>query len=278
MAFPSEITDLSRLCIHTQTNRPWDLEQCVQAYHRAGIRGISIWRHLLEKTALDHASSVLKDHDMEVVSLVRGGFFASVDKKIRKEAIYENMRAVEEAAQIGAPLLVLVCGADPEQSLDHSREQIREGIVELLPVAEEAGVKMAIEPLHPMYAADRSAIITLEQANDLMESIASDHVGAAVDLFHLWWDPHLEREIRRCGSMDKLFAFHICDWKHGMNDMLNDRGIMGEGCIDVKKIRGWVESAGFSGYHEVEIFSDQYWAMDQEAYLQLIIQAYLINT
>jgi sugar phosphate isomerase/epimerase len=278
MAFPSEITDLSRLCIHTQTNRPWDLEQCVSAYHRAGIRGISIWRHLLEKTTLQHASSVLQDHDMEVVSLVRGGFFASADKKVRKDAIFGNMQALDEAEQIGTPLLVLVCGADPEQSPDQSREQIREGILEILPVAEKAGIKMAIEPLHPMYAADRSAIITLEQANDVTASIASEYVGVAVDLFHLWWDPHLETEIKRCGSMDKLFAFHICDWKPGMDDMLNDRGIMGEGCINVKQIRGWMESAGFRGYHEVEIFSDRYWAMDQAAYLQIIIQAYLNNT
>jgi sugar phosphate isomerase/epimerase len=125
-----------------------------------------------------------------------------------------------------------------------------------------------------MYAADRSAIVTLKQANDMVDAIGSESVGVAVDVFHLWWDPELPAEIRRCGTMNSLFAFHICDWKPDMKDMLNDRGIMGEGCIDVKQIRGWVESAGFTGFHEVEIFSDHYWAQDQAAYLQSIVEAY----
>ena len=275
MGYPEKITDLSRLCIHTQTNRPWDLERCVVEYHRAGIRGISVWRHLLEKTVPERARSILAEHDMSVVSLVRGGFFPSRDKPRRREAIEENLRAIDEAVQINAPLLILVCGADPRQSQDHSREQIRDGILEILPVAERAEVRLAVEPLHPMYAADRSAIVTLEQANDLVESIGSADVGVAVDLFHLWWDPKLHSEIKRCGAMNKIFAFHISDWKPAMTDILNDRGIMGEGCIDIRQIRGWVESAGFKGYHEVEIFSEQYWAMDQVEYLDAVKKAYL---
>jgi sugar phosphate isomerase/epimerase len=276
---PSErIEDLSRLCIHTQTNRPWDLERCVTEYHRAGIRGISVWRHLLEKTAPQRARVILDDHRMEVVSLVRGGFFAAVDKTRRREAIEDNLKALEEADQIGAPMLVLVCGADPDQTPAISREQILDGILELLPVAEKAGLKLAVEPLHPMYAAERSAIVTLGQANDLVEAIGSQVVGVAVDLFHLWWDPMLETEIMRCGSMGKLFAFHINDWKPDMTDLLNDRGIMGEGCIPVKQIRGWMDEAGYKGYHEVEIFSDRYWAMDQVEYLESIKTAYLNHT
>jgi sugar phosphate isomerase/epimerase len=278
MNFPTPIEDLSRLCIHTQTNRPWDLRQCVAAYHREGIRGISVWRHLLDQGALHDARSILGDHDMQVVSLVRGGFFAAADPQQRKEAIRDNRQAVEEAEQIGAPLLVLVCGADPEQSLEHSREQIREGISKVLPAAEAAGIKLAVEPLHPMYAADRSAIVSLKQANDMVEMIGSAYVGVAIDVFHLWWDPALEDEIKRCGNMNRIFAFHICDWKPGMKDMLNDRGIMGEGCIDVKRIRGWVESAGFRGFHEVEIFSEHYWAQDQTGYLHAVIDAYRNHT
>jgi sugar phosphate isomerase/epimerase len=278
MGYPEKITDLSRLCIHTQTNRPWDLERCVVEYHRAGIRGISVWRHLLEKIGPNRARSILAEQDMTVVSLVRGGFFASKDKPHRREAIGENLRAIDEAVQIDAPLLILVCGADPRQSPDHSREQIREGILEILPVAGKAGIRLAVEPLHPMYAADRSAIVTLGQANDMVESIGSPVVGVAVDLFHLWWDPQLHREIERCGGMNKIYAFHISDWKPAMTDILNDRGIMGEGCIDIRQIRGWVESAGFEGYHEVEIFSEHYWAMDQAEYLEAIKKAYLSRT
>ncbi|MCK4745480.1 MAG: sugar phosphate isomerase/epimerase, partial [Bacteroidales bacterium] len=211
-------------------------------------------------------------------SLVRGGFFASVEETNRKLAIEDNLRAIEEAEAIGSPLLVLVCGADPDQSQYVSREQIQDGIFEILPQAEKAGIKLAIEPLHPVYAADRSAISTIKQANDMALSINSEFLGVAVDVFHLWWDPTLENEIRRCGQRDKLFAYHVCDWNIRMKDMLNDRGLMGDGCIDLRQIRLWMEDAGFTGYHEVEVFSDKYWAMDQTEYLQKIKQAYFQHT
>ncbi len=270
-----EIEDLSTLCIHSQTNKPWNLEQCVKQYHHAGIKGISVWRHLLDDLTWDEARTILDDHDMEVVSLVRGGFFPSLKVSERNHAIEDNLLAIEQAEAIGAPLVVLVCGADPGQCLSISREQIREGIRQILPAAERAGVKLAVEPLHPMYAADRSAIITMGQANDMVELINSERVGVAVDVFHLWWDPMLQSEIRRCGKMEKLFAFHVCDWNVPLKDMLNDRGLMGEGCINLKLIRSWMEQAGFGGYIEVEIFSDTYWAMDQTDYLDKIIHAYL---
>lgn len=272
------ITDLSKLCVHTQTNKPWDLRKCVENYHRKGIRGISVWRHLLEETPPDAAKALLDEYRMEVVSLVRGGFFASATEEGQQEAIEDNLHALDEAATIGAPLLVLVCGSDPSQSLETSREQIREGIVKILPYAERRGVRLAIEPLHPMYAADRSAIITLRQANDMVKEINSPLVGVAVDVFHLWWDPSLQREIARCGRMEKLFAFHICDWNVPLRDLLNDRGLMGDGCIDLKQIRSWMEEAGFDGYREVEVFSDTYWAMDQSRYLDKIIHAYMNHT
>jgi sugar phosphate isomerase/epimerase len=148
----------------------------------------------------------------------------------------------------------------------------------LLPQAKAAGVKLAIEPLHPMYAGDRSAINTLEQANDMAEEINSDFVGVAVDVYHLWWDHHLKEEIKRCGKNNNLLAFHVCDWNVPTTDFLNDRGLMGDGCINVLEIRGWVEATGFRGYNEVEIFSDKYWAMDQQEYLKKIKHAYLTKT
>ena len=273
-----EIKDYSRLCIHTQTNKPWDLVQCVNHYHREGIHGISIWRHLLDSLPLSKARNIIQDHDMSVVSHVRGGFFAYADKSKRTRSIEDNLLAIEQAVAIGAPLLVLVCGADTNQSQEISMDQIREGIQNILPAAEKAGVKLAIEPLHPMYAADRSAVTSLGQANDMAEQINSDNVGIAVDVFHLWWDPSLQREISRCGDLDKLFAFHVCDWNVPMTDMLNDRGLMGDGCIDLKQIRGWMVEAGFQGFHEVEVFSDKYWKTDQQLYLKKIKQAYLNYT
>jgi sugar phosphate isomerase/epimerase len=186
--------------------------------------------------------------------------------------------AIEQAASIGAPLLVLVCGSDRRQSLERSREQIREGIMSILPFAEAAGVKLAIEPLHPMYASDRSAINTLKQANELAADINSEWVGVAIDVYHLWWDPFLKEQIERCAGQKHLFAFHVCDWNVPTVDMLNDRGLMGEGCINIPEIRSWVEATGFSGYNEVEIFSNKFWATDQKEYLEKIKKTYLTNT
>ena len=267
--------DFSKLCLHTFTNKPWNLSQCIENYSKAGIKGISIWRNVLEGQDLKTVKKQLDEADLSIVSLVRGGFFPSVNASERALAIEDNMKLIEEAAVLGAPLIVLVCGSDGRQFLETSREQIQEGIEKLLPIAIENGVKLAIEPLHPMYAGDKSAVNTLAQANDMVEAINSPYVGVAIDVYHVWWDPNLEVEIRRCGQNNSLFAFHICDWNVPTLDFLTDRGLMGDGCIPIKKIRSWVEEAGFSGFNEVEIFSDKYWAMDQKDYLDKIKLAYL---
>ena len=274
----STLKDLSKLCVHTQTTRPWSIETCVKNYSKAGIQGITIWRNVLENKNLTDIKALLDDHGMEVVSLCRGGFFPSADELTRKITIEDNLWAIVQASAVGAPLIVLVCGADGRQSLEKSRDQIAEGIMRILPEAQSAGVKLAIEPLHPMYAGDRSAVNTLKQANDMAEMINSDWVGVAVDVYHLWWDSTLKSEIRRCADLHKLFAFHVCDWNVPTVDFLNDRGLMGDGCINIQEIRGWVEDAGFKGYNEVEVFSDKYWATDQEAYLEKIKHAYLNHT
>ena len=270
-----QLTDYSKLCVHTITTKTWDLRQCVKNYSAAGINGITIWRNVLENQNLNEAKQLLDDHNMEVVSIARGGFFPSVETKNRQAAIDDNLRAIEQAAAVGAPLIVLVCGADGRQSLEKSRGQIQEGILRILPEAKAANVKLAIEPLHPMYAGDRSAINTLAQANDMAEAINSDFVGIAVDVYHLWWDNNLQIEIIRCGKNNNLLAFHVCDWNVPTSDFLNDRGLMGDGCINIKEIRGWVEEAGFTGYNEVEIFSTKYWAFNQNEYLEKIKKAYL---
>lgn len=273
-----KLTDFSKLSVHTLTTKPWNLRQCAENYNAAGIHGITIWRNVLEGQDLKACKQILDDNNMTVTGVARGGFFSSVDPKIRQTAIDDNLRAIEQSAAVGAPVLVLVCGADGRQSLEKSRDQIKEGIVKVLPEAKAAGVKLAIEPLHPMYAGDRSAINTLEQANQMAEDINSEFVGVAVDVYHLWWDNHLEKEIKRCGTHGNLLAFHVCDWNVPTVDFLNDRGLMGDGCINIPQIRGWVEETGFSGYNEVEIFSDKYWATDQKLYLEKIKNAYLNHT
>lgn len=269
------LTDFSRLCVHTITTKPWSIEEASVNFSDGGVKGITIWKNTLEGRDIGATGRMIRDRGLQIVSLCRGGFFPSTDPVKRRYALDENRQIIDEAHALGAPLIVLVCGADPAQPLEESRKQIREGIQAILPHAQQAGVKLAIEPLHPMYAADRSAVNTLAQANEMAAAIDSPWVGVAIDVYHLWWDPALETEINKCGQMNKLFAFHICDWKINPEDMLNDRGLMGEGCIDIPKIRSWIEAAGFNGFIEVEIFSNRYWAMDQHQFLSQIKEAYL---
>lgn len=266
--------DLERLCIHSITTKPWSIEEAAKNYSSSGVHGITVWRNALEGRNIRQTGDMLRRNGLETVSLCRGGFFPSTEPFKRKQAVDDNRRAIEEAHELGTNLIVLVCGADPAQSLDDSRKQIHDGISSVLPDAEAAGIKLAIEPLHPMYADTRSAINTLAQANDLAELLNSPNVGVAVDVYHLWWDPNLEKEIIRTGRNGALLAFHVCDWKSPVTDMLNDRGLMGEGCIPLRKIRSWVEAAGFRGFIEVEIFSDRYWKQDQSVFLQNIISSY----
>lgn len=272
------LTDLSRLCIHTITTKPWRIEEAAIEYSKEGVKGITVWRDALANRNARQTGDMLRDHGLHIVSLCRGGFFPNKEKQKREEAINDNRKAIEEAAELGAPLIVLVCGADPGQSLEDSRKQIQEGIETVLPQAIAAGIKLAIEPLHPMYADTRSAINTLAQANDMAEEINSPNVGVAVDVYHLWWDPSLEQEIKRCGANGHLLAFHICDWNSPTTDLLFDRGLMGEGCIPVNKIRSWVEATGFNGFYEVEIFSTKYWQQDQSQFLKKIVKAYKENS
>ncbi len=269
--------NLSRLCIHTVTTKPWGIEEAAREYAQAGVRGISVWRETLAGRNIVQTGNMLRDAGLTIVSHVRGGFFPAMSAGERQAAIDDNLRMIDETAALGAPLMVLVCGAHPGLALEEARRQIQEGIAAILPHAQACGVRLGIEPLHPMYADSRSAINTLAQANDMAEALASDYLGVVYDVYHLWWDPDLESETGRCAAGGNLLAFHVCDWKTPTEDLLLDRGLMGEGCINLRQIRGWVETAGYGGFVEVEIFSKKYWAMDQKAFLDLIIAAYRSN-
>jgi sugar phosphate isomerase/epimerase len=271
----SPLSDLSRLCIHTITTKPWRIEESAKYYSKAGVKGITVWRDTLEGLNVRKTGELLREHGLEIVSLSRGGFFANAIRAKRKSALEDNRRTIEEAFDLGTKKIILVCGADPSQSMEESRKQIFDGISAILEYAASAGIRLLIEPLHPMFADTRSAINTIAQANDLAESLNSPAIGVVVDVYHLWWDPQLETEIERCGRKSNLAAFHISDWKSPTTDILNDRGLMGEGCIPLRTIRSWVEKTGFNGFIEVEIFSNQYWKQDQHDFLGKIISSYL---
>jgi sugar phosphate isomerase/epimerase len=267
--------DLSRLAIHTQTNRPWTLRQCAEAYAAAGIAGISVWRQVIEPIGAKEAGTIIRDHGLKVPALVRGGFFTSLDPAARSAVLDMNRGCIDDAREIGAQMVVLVVGATPGLGLEDARNQVTEGIAALIPYAKQANVKLAIEPLHPMYAADKSCINRMAEARKVCQTLGDPIVGIAVDVYHVWWDPDLESEIKLAGQLGLIFASHVCDWLANTTHTLTDRGLMGQGVINIPQIRGWVESAGFDGMIEVEIFSERLWATDQMDYVRQIAEAYL---
>jgi len=272
--------DPSLLSINTATVRTqWRLPDIIAGLVRHGIRGIAPWRDQVAAAGLRESAARIRDAGLVVTGLCRGGMFPAEDRQGRRAAIDDNRRAVDEALTLGAQCLVLVVGGLPKdpagrivsKDLSGARAMVRDGLGELLEYAQGAGMPLAIEPLHPMYAADRACINTLGQANDLCDELCPkgrDGLGVAVDVYHVWWDPALAREIERAGAQERLLAYHICDWLVPTKDLLNDRGMMGDGVIDLPLIRRWMNEAGYHGMHEVEIFStDNWWRRDPDEVL-----------
>lgn len=268
-----KLQDTSRLCVHTMTTKPLSLKEAVASYQEFGVKGITVWQNHVQDIGTEEAAKILADADLEVVSYCRGGFFPATSGMARETARNDNRKIIDEAAAIGAPLVVLVPGADPEIPLAESRQHILDGIHAILPHARAAEVKLSIEPLHPMYADTRSAVNTLEQANNMVYALSDTWVGVTVDVYHLWWDPFLRAEIKRANQ--NIFSFHVSDWRSPTRDILTDRGMMGEGCINIREIRKWVEESGFKGFIEVEIFSEEMWAGDQTRLMRRIKNSYL---
>lgn len=252
------MADSTRISLNTATLKSSSLEQCIEACARHSIVGISPWRDTLAEMGVARAARQIRDAGLQVSGLCRGGMFTAASAAERTAALDDNRRAIDEAHAIGAHCLVLVVGGVPPGSRDlrGAHEMIEDAISTLLPIARAAGVPLAIEPLHPMYAADRACVNTLKHANDLCDRLGNG-LGVAVDVYHLWWDAELEREIARAGP--RIHAFHVCDWLRNTRDLLLDRGMMGDGVIDVPRIRNWVEGAGYTGLLEVEIFSAEDW-------------------
>ena len=245
------------------------LPDIIEACVARGIRAISPWRDQVAAAGLPAIGKLVRQHGLQLSGYCRGGMFPAVDAEGRKAARDDNRRAVDEAAELGAQCLVLVVGALPgallgkpaHKDIAGARAQVQDGIGDLLDYARQARMPLAIEPLHPMYAADRACVNTLEQALDICDALdpgTSGALGVAVDVYHVWWDPKLQQQIERAGR-ERLLAFHVCDWLTPTTDLLNDRGMMGDGVIDIPRIRGWVEAQGYAGFSEVEIFSTGTW-------------------
>jgi sugar phosphate isomerase/epimerase len=254
--------DPSLLSLNAATvKKQWKLGQIIDGCARHGISGIAPWRDQVVDFGLEQTARLVKTHGLTVTGLCRGGFFTA------KNWLDDNQRAIGEAHVLGAQCLIVVAGGLLPESKDLvlSRERIKERIAAILPEARQAGVPLAIEPLHPMQAPERSCINTLEQALDLCDALG-EGVGVAVDAYHVWWDPKLEEQIARAGE-ERLLAYSICDWLMPTRDLLNDRGMMGDGVIDLPRIRSWIEAAGYTGFHEVEILSELWWRKDPDEVL-----------
>lgn len=254
-------TDTSLLSLNTATVREqWNLQQMIDGCMQHQIGGISPWRDQVEACGLDEAAQRIRDAGLRVSGLCRGGMFPASSVAGLQANIDDNRQAIDEAAALGAECLVLVVGGLPEGSRDiaKAREQVFDGMSAVLEHARSNQMPLAIEPLHPMYAADRACVNTMKQALDICDRLGAG-TGVALDVYHVWWDPDLEAQISRAGRNGQLLAYHVCDWLVPTRDLLLDRGMMGDGIIDLQKIRGWVEAAGYDGCCEVEIFSSMNW-------------------
>jgi sugar phosphate isomerase/epimerase len=275
----------AHLSINTATVRKQlALPAIIEACARRGIRAIDPWRDQVAAAGLAATARQLKDAGMVLSGYCRGGFFTAADAGGLRNALDDNRKAIDEAKTLGAPCLVMVAGSLPgalqgkpaSKDVGLARAQVFDGLAATLEYARQAGMPLAIEPLHPMQAAERACVNTLEQALDICDALDPDRsgmLGVALDVYHVWWDPKLESQIVRAAAK-RLLAYHICDWLVPTRDLLNDRGMMGDGIIELQKIRGWVEAAGYSGFAEVEIFSDRLWSLLADDVLDTCVERY----
>ncbi|QDL94641.1 sugar phosphate isomerase/epimerase (plasmid) [Paroceanicella profunda] len=267
------MAEANQLSLNTATvSRQWNLAQCVEGCLRHGFGGISPWRDKLQEAGVAEGARLIRQSGLGVSGLCRGGWYTA-EGALTPAVLEDNRRAVDEAAAIGAACLVMVVGGLPKGSrdIDGAREIVTEGLARTLDYAREVGMPIALEPLHPMYAADRACVNTTGQALDICDRLG-EGIGLALDVYHVWWDPELKAQIARAGR-ERLLAFHICDWLVPTRDLVLDRGMMGDGVIDIDGIRAAVEARGFDGLLEVEIFSDaNWWERDPDEVLSIIVE------
>ncbi|MDT0168970.1 sugar phosphate isomerase/epimerase family protein [Pseudarthrobacter sp. BRE9] len=271
------MNDFSRLSINSATTKKWTLAQVVEGCVNAGIPSIGPWRDRVEEAGLDKAARLIKDAGLRVSSLCRGGFLTAPDAEGQAAALADNRAAILEAVALDTKELFLVVGglAPGEKDVVAARQRVADRLADLVPFAEEHGVRLVLEPLHPMYAADRALISTLGQALDLAAPFDSSTVGIAVDTFHVWWDPELKAQIGRAGRENRIASYQVCDFNMPIAaDPLLSRGYMGDGVVDFATIGTWVREAGYTGDIEVEIFNQDIWDTDGNTVLATVKERY----
>jgi sugar phosphate isomerase/epimerase len=260
-----------RFSLNQWTTRHWPMPDLAEGCAAAGVTGVGLWREPVAEYGLARTAKLMRDHGLTVTSLCRGGFFQQPD------ALDENRRAIEEAAELGAPVLCLVSGGLPNGSrdLDGARARVTEVLAEIAPYAGEHGVQLALEPLQPMYASDRCVVSTLGQALDLAAPFPSSQVGVMIDTYHLWWDPDVWDGITRAGAVGRLALFQVADWVTPLPEgVLTGRGMLGDGCVELRRFREAVDATGYTGPIEVEIFNEELWAMPGPEALALALSRY----
>ena len=264
---------LHRLSLNQITAERASLKDVVDACARHGVPYVAVWRHKLADVGVKTAACLLRDAGVRVSSVCRGGMFPAATADQRAARIEENRRAVDEAAALGAEVLVLVCGAAPDKDIAAARRMVADGIAELVPYARERGVRLGIEPMHPGFAAERSCITTLREAHRVAEGHDAATVGVVADTYHIWWDPELYDELSRAAG--RLVGLHVSDWLVPVHDILMNRGMMGDGVIELRRIRAAVEGAGYAGPIEVEIFNQAVWDTPLDTLMPLVKERYL---
>lgn len=273
--------DLSRFSINQMTVKQLSMPELVDACVELGVPGVGLWREPVQSYGVDATAKLVREAGLAVTTLCRGGFFTAIDPDERAAALADNRRAVEEAATLGTDTLVLVSGGLPAGSKDlhGARERIADALAGLGPYAEQHGVKLAIEPLHPMFASDRCVVSTLTQALDLAERFPAHQVGVTVDTYHIWWDDQAPAQIARAGAGGRIHTFQLADWTTPLPEgVLNGRGQIGDGAIDMREWKGYVEAAGYTGPIEVELFNDALWARDGREVLAETAARFLAHT
>ena len=271
------MSDFSRLSLNSATTKYWTLEQVIDGCVRAGIPAIGPWRDRVAEVGTERAAKLISNAGLRVSSLCRGGFLTASDQEGREAAVQDNRAAILEAEILGTGELFLVVGGLPpgDRDIIAARQRVADRLGELVPFAAEHGVRLVLEPLHPMYAADRALLSTLGQALDLAAPYPADVVGVAVDTFHVWWDPQLREQIARAGRENRIASYQVCDFNLPIaSDALLSRGIMGDGVIDFATITGWVADAGYTGDIEVEIFNQEIWDNPGDELLESVKERY----